>query len=494
MSNVITPSQVFEAIEYAKSIDSDDNLGIGAFQVKIKNERPANNNVRYYPFEILKKDAKGNWSFVPLVLKFKNLVVKNKILAPDSPDRKFPGVNFTFDNDTKFTTDTGKKDKDGNPIIIDEPYSAAKIAIDTIFRHLIKKLLNEEKIYNANHKTSTSVQIECADKDIKGKKNKLDNPIVRMEIKFEDKKAKENKSKENPTKNASAGNRTISSDAVPLCAIYDVEKRIPNSSPKYKPNGFNFEYLQYVSEKDNKKYPITYENIGKVILPGSIISGTEDLSSVACSNLGISLPSKISILIVKKSTGYSRNDPAAVFSEGDIKSFTDFDDSNETDETSEEKVITDKFEELDDALDDALNLPTKNVKKNVDKNETKGTGKNVAKTVKNQKKNTDEEVKPSKSNKKIKEEPKPIKSSKKKIEEDEENENENEDEDENDSGKENNENEVEDEDEKEEEEEEEEEPKPIKKPIKKQTKKATQPRASKKKIEEDEEDIDIDDF
>jgi len=156
----ITPNQVLEAIEYARSLNESDKFGDKAFNINYNKVKPGANGVRYMTFEILKKRPSGKWEYVPINLKFVNITTRAKILPPNDPERKFPGVQLQFAYDASYSVKSGKKDKNGMDILITEQYGTAKILISKAFQRIILQALKEEKIYNDTTKISLPVQFE----------------------------------------------------------------------------------------------------------------------------------------------------------------------------------------------------------------------------------------------------------------------------------------------------------------------------------------------
>lgn len=294
----VTPSQVFEAIRYAQEKYPDDKHGDKAFQLNLKNIRPGNNNTRYLNFEILKKKSNNNWEYVPLNLKFMKLNTISRILPPDHEKRKYPGVQLQFDSNSSFES---KKIINEKEVIIVEEYGRAKIAIAEAFKRIVESELKAKRLFVANPKISIPVQFDRVVDSVTGQREPLEKPILRMEIKFEE-SSKEVIIDPKNKKNASNKNdKIIDPNARPKCTIYDANKKIDKNDPDYREGELNFAPLKY--DKDGKVENITYKNIGEVILIGSTVSGIDSMSSVVISTMGISLPSKASLLVVSPSRG-----------------------------------------------------------------------------------------------------------------------------------------------------------------------------------------------
>src|ERR1700678_429107 len=100
---IVTPSQVFDAIRYVRTTDPADKFGDKAFRISVNKIKTGPNAVRYMDFEILKKKDSGKWDYVPLNLKFMNLITKSKILPPVHEKREFPGVRLQFSGNASYT-------------------------------------------------------------------------------------------------------------------------------------------------------------------------------------------------------------------------------------------------------------------------------------------------------------------------------------------------------------------------------------------------------
>lgn len=347
----ITPSQIIEAIRYAKKTNPEDKFGDGAFKINHETKRPGKQGVKYMPFEVLKKRPNGKWEFIPLEIEFMNLVTKSRILPPNSDKRKFPGVQLQFAGSSKYFNP--KKDQNGNVIYVEEPYGTAKILATKAYNRKMIALLKDKKkpIKNSSSKISLPIQFErnnAADTD---NKLKLDDPIIRVTVPFKNPKGNESEDKINKNKP-----REIMPDDIPRCDIYDATKKIDKADPKYKPNDFNFELATV--EKDGVKFSITYENIGEFILPGSSVSGIDSMSTISLSSMGISLASKTTLLIVKPSKGYKPL-PNKIFNSLQIDTF-DKAETSYVDEYNEDEN-KENIENEEDAQN--INDPTLDEKK-----------------------------------------------------------------------------------------------------------------------------------
>lgn len=276
----ILPSEIFEAIGYAKQKDPTDKHGDGAFKLDYGNIRLGKQGgIRYADFDVLKKNKAGEWKYIPLNLKFMNLLTKAKIYPPNHEKKKIPGARLQFSGSSTYF-DKGKEER----------YGAAKIAIYAAFARIIKKLLNQKTINNgSNNKICSTIQTEAIiDEKTKATK-KLDDPIIRVDIPFDSQQ--------------SGNQKIIKADASPKCEIYDACKKL-----KDIPKGqWPFERATF------EKTPLNYTNIGEFITAGSSCSGVDCMNSVSLSNMGISLASKITLAVIKHSDGF-KPQPTSIFS------------------------------------------------------------------------------------------------------------------------------------------------------------------------------------
>jgi hypothetical protein len=323
MNETVTPNEVFEAIKYAQTLNPNDKLGSGAFKIDYDSPRAGNNGVTYYRFSILKKkldkkDGSEKWDFVPFQLRFVNLTSKAKILKPDDEKRMHPGVKLQFAHDATYVVKT----KDKKEVL--QPYGAAKIMAVSIFRHLIKEGIKNKKITNENPKISGPVQTDFIKDKVKKIKEKLDTPIIRMEIPFVNvskesdngSDSDDDKSKKKGKKKPQKEDNTLKPSAKPRCDIYDQTKKIPENDPRHKRDDYPYELL--TCERNGTAESITYDNIGEVLIPGSLVSGVDNMSTMSTSNMGYSLASRAAFLIVKVGSGYKLN-PKKIFDMEEIE-------------------------------------------------------------------------------------------------------------------------------------------------------------------------------
>jgi hypothetical protein len=294
----ILPSDVFEAIEYAKSKDPTDKFGDKAFEVDLGNIRPANNGVRYINFRILKKRYNAatkavTWEFIPLNLKFMNLTTKARIHPPGSAKKKYPGARLQFAGSSKFTRAKSANSKE----MVDELYGKAKIAIYNAFKRHMARLLKAQKIFNSKTNIASTIQTERITDEKTQKKEKLADEIIRVDVPFDGETVGQQK--------------VIKNDAPPKNDIYDATKRIENPKPKQ----FPFE------KATHEEKPLNYGNIGDFITAGSSCSGVDCMDSVCLSSQGISLPSKATLLVVKPSKGF-KPVPTSVFKANEFDDMT----------------------------------------------------------------------------------------------------------------------------------------------------------------------------
>jgi hypothetical protein len=272
----VFPSEVFEAIKYAKSIDNTDIHGDGAFNINTDRIREAKQNTRYLQFKILKKriarDGSSKWEFIPLALKVMNIATRSHI-KPKESKTNFPGVRLQFSRTTKSVRQTKQNDA---IIDIDEDYGLAIIAIYAAFSRMMKKIIDSRTIYHDKTEIKSIIQSQYKVDTKTGKKAPCAEEIIRVEVPFESE--------------SQANIKVIKPDALPMCEIFDASKRNAQKSAGACP----FEHATWEDK------PINYTTINEFINPGSLCSGTNTMDSVCLSSQGISLPCKFTLLIVKR--------------------------------------------------------------------------------------------------------------------------------------------------------------------------------------------------
>lgn len=302
--DIVTPNQVLQAIEYAKSQDANDKFGDKAFRVNLEKARPTGKTT-YIPFEVLKKRPDGKWDYVSLNLKFKDLTTRKNNLHPNDPKREkktFTDKSHSLQFLGSDTCKTTVKNAKGDIIIHIEEYGRAKIAIYKAFNRLIKAGLANRKINHNKTNICSTIQFSRAGEKINSPPVKLDDPIIRVDIPF---------SKEKNTD-------IIKLDTKPKCDIYDATKKIAPGDSRYNPKGWNYE--KATVEINGVNTELNYENLGEFVRAGSIVSGVDKMDSVCLSASGISLPSKLLLAVIIPGKGF-KVDPSAIFSEDEREDF-----------------------------------------------------------------------------------------------------------------------------------------------------------------------------
>jgi hypothetical protein len=301
MSNIKTiyPSQIFEAVEHAKKTNPSDTRGDSAFKIDYANLKSAGNDTRYIPFLVnIKEGDKRVWTNV--VLKYTGLSTKAKILRPDDPKRneKIKSMSLQFRRSSCYNRKVKLNNKE---IIIEEKYGEAKMIIYGAFKRLATEGIKSGAIRNIKRDIIIAIQTSVLT-DVKQRTTKaIEDPIIRVEIQFIKEK----------------GANIPKNDAPPKCEIYDIMKRLPPSDPRViANNGFVYE-IATIDRDNDVKESLTYCNIGEFITPGSVVSGIDSMSDVCLSASGISLPSRATLIIVKKSRGF-KPDPSAIFNSDEL--------------------------------------------------------------------------------------------------------------------------------------------------------------------------------
>ena len=300
----LLPHDIVEAVENAKS--KEDPNGYSAFRFNLERVRTdATYGNSYFNFEI-NALFEGKRKFVPIKIKFINVMVVGKIAPPDDISRdQNKKITVKISNDAKFTKD--KKEED---------YGKALLLVHEAFKHHINLYMKSDPEIKPGS-TNISSFIQEKRKEMIGKKQSyvpLDKPIIRMEIEF--KKPKAEKEPKTKTKFEPDDNTEFK------IKIYDITKPIDKKDPRYKPGVFNYEELMYEDKNQNTKHSLTYGNIYKVIGHGSKISGVNNLSTICLSKLGNSLKSTAEFLIVNATNGASV-DPTEIFDSDELNIIED---------------------------------------------------------------------------------------------------------------------------------------------------------------------------
>lgn len=332
----VYPSEVFEAIEYAKSIDPQDIHGDKAFQINVKKQRMAKQDTCYMDFKILKKhvsrDGSVEWKFIPLMLKVINIPTTAHI-RPKESKNNFPGVRVQFTEITSFVRQT---QQNGATIDVQENFGQAIISIYAAFKRLASAALQDGSIIHEKTDIKSIIQTHFRTEDWKTsrKKDKCVEAIIRIELPFEGETVNNVK--------------IIKQDALPKCNIYDATKRMKNAPRNMIP----FEHATW-----NKK-PINYTTINDFIPCGSLCSGTIDMNSVCLSAQGVSLPSKFNAIIVKRVANSRKSDLAKTFSSDEFSQIAgpdevsqeDDQENNEHDGTGSDDPPSDE-KKIDEVID-----------------------------------------------------------------------------------------------------------------------------------------------
>lgn len=328
----VYPSEVFEAIAYAKSIDPQDINGDKAFQINVKKQRMAKQDTCYMDFKILKKhvsrDSSTEWKFVPLMLKVINIPTTAHI-RPKESKNNFPSVRVQFTEVTSFVRQT---QQNGATIDVQENFGQAIVSIYAAFKRLVTVALANNSIIHDKTDIKSIIQTHFRTEDWKTsrKKDRCAEAIIRIELPFEGETVNNVK--------------MIKQDALPKCDIYDATKRMKNAPHNMIP----FEHATW-----NKK-PINYTTINDFMPCGSLCSGTVDMNSVCLSSQGISLPSKFNAIIVKRIANSRKPDLAKTFSSDEFSQIAGPDEvpdeNNEQDGSGSDDSPSDE-KKIDEVID-----------------------------------------------------------------------------------------------------------------------------------------------
>jgi hypothetical protein len=341
MNQVITASQVFESFKYVLEKYPEDKAGLNLLRINFDNKRPGPQGVKYIDVEILKRNG-ANYDYIPLNLKFMNLTTKGNLIQKPDPSREktVPGARLVFSHDASYTSTY--KDVEGKTVIVLEEYGRAKTLVCRIYIKLVYDAFKAKRIVSSSKNISTSVQTMRKGNDKDGIKTKLQEPILRTEVKFNDPEHKKTEKTDVTEK------KNIGKNWVPSYAIYDATRLIPTTDSRYKPGQSNYEILQF-KNPDGKYTEINYGNASEIIKPGSICTGVDCMSSGTISNMGVGLPSKALILIIKPGKGITP-DINEIFTSEDFSQITQAEpgvSSSEVSTKSKEPIINVPTEEFD---------------------------------------------------------------------------------------------------------------------------------------------------
>jgi len=322
----VNPNEVFEAIAYAKETNKDE-YGDSAFNIET-NGRNAK-GCAFHTFTILKKQN-GKWGPIPLKLRFVNLptqarLIKKELGSTDST--KYDGACLQFSRSSK-STQNG----------VEQLYGEAKHAICEAFKRIAAKMVANNKLKSKNTMIRTNLQYTFGPNNAD-----MADPIIRVQI---------------PFAYEMIGNAKVyKPDSLPEIEIFNINKPVIKDG-KQVPGKFH-----KIAMEDGS--PMIYSNANQCIKPGSVCSGIDDMSAVTLSNMGISNPSKASILMIKPSTGRGIKEICDVFAATEIAEMgaAIVEDIEEVDAadgpsspapkkvSSSELNMDDQFSEVDDSLE-----------------------------------------------------------------------------------------------------------------------------------------------
>ncbi len=288
----VNPTEVFAAIEYAKIKNEADIYGDNAFKVDLANARTSKDkSTRYRTYSILKKNTDNDWVYIPLKLRFVNLHTRARIVMNIDGGKGFDGARLQFARSSSSIQGS-----------IVQPYGEAKHVIMEAFGRLCTKYIASKELRSNPATITSNIQYERSIKNQSGETistEKLADAIIRVNIPFITERI---------------GNaRVIKPTDLPDCKIYDLTKPIMKA-------GKPVSAWQEATTEDGA--PITYSTINAFIKPGSVCSGIDDMSSLVCSKQGISLTSKVNLLMVKPSKGFAP-EISDVFSMSDMAEMAD---------------------------------------------------------------------------------------------------------------------------------------------------------------------------
>jgi len=286
----IYPSDIEAAREAAIKASPKDVKGYSAFRINLESKKQNKvGNTTYIPFEV----NLGERGWQKVIIKIVNMKHVGKI--NDLEARIKGGVqdcavlfkgNDTYER-TKTDPKTGVKTK------VIENYGAVKEYICDTFMAHIKKYQSKGQFFSQSAKIIPNVKRTKEVKNPKTGEIKIE-PIVpsniNVAISFVDGTSPEDK------KNRKTKFKTMILDAT------KEKKSVKSGEFPFEPAMVEIKIKGDDGSVATVYEPITNGNIHQFLRGGSLITGFDDMSDVCISQSGISLPSKLSVAIVRQAT------------------------------------------------------------------------------------------------------------------------------------------------------------------------------------------------
>jgi hypothetical protein len=290
--DIIYPSDVKAAREAAIARNPSDLNGYGAMRINFAGKKePKGGRVTYYPWEINLADGRG-WKKVDK-LYFMNLKHVGKVseLMERSKQGGVPDIALLFKGDYTYKR---LKTLNGHKVEVLEEYGSEKEWLSRAFVAHVKKHQQKDE-FSRSAQVRVNVKHERETKDKNGKIVK--EPIIPSNINISI-----------PFKGID-GNDALKKDPKTKfqCEILDVERKkaLGSFDPK-KEWPFEMALVRGQVKTDLGMVNTPAEelcngNIHKFLRGGSECSGFDNMGDVCLSNMGISNPSKVQVLMVKQS-------------------------------------------------------------------------------------------------------------------------------------------------------------------------------------------------
>ncbi len=284
MNNVVLyPSDILDAVEYAKSINPKDKNGYSAFRIDYNKGKPMD-TVTYYPFEVRVKGADGQYFWTPVNLKFVNLTHVGKTLPLTGGDnnrtsKKFFQVALLFKGNYEYTRAGPNRSR------ITEKYGLAKQLISKAFEAHTAVGKREgfvPKALRAIGNVKYTYKVTEGNKVIE---KPLDTPNMNIGLRFAGK-----------VTDAQGIKVETKPETKFQCMILDAGRQ----KDRVAQGEFPFHEAMLEDENGEFTIPVNNGNIHAFLRGGSIITGVESMKTCCKSNLGFSLPSYCDVIIVKK--------------------------------------------------------------------------------------------------------------------------------------------------------------------------------------------------
>ncbi|ARA71933.1 hypothetical protein BNJ_00095 [Kaumoebavirus] len=305
---------VDETVMPKEFVDTYNAQGIDGFVIDFaKPNQSKDKKVTYVPIYLKYGEEDGKTILKKLFLAAKNIPVTGGISEPDEKGEREYGV--TLPSTVNKAT---YKDSNGD----DQPFGQAILCLDRLLSDVYKKFEDEiEEIAGSKPKLNKLVQevVSKKNKDQQARGKKIEDPVFRLKLRFNQDKKKKNTTCKTTIKDANKRYTKV---------VNGVKK------------------IDYKEATVNKQ-PISWNNIHKFIKAYSKYTGVINCSDISFSGFGMSIPMyPKNFLIIEPSSGKEKN-PEDVFKGGflDDVGKEASEESDEADDNSEPEEVGSEEEE-----------------------------------------------------------------------------------------------------------------------------------------------------